>query len=526
MSNSSPAAWSKEESPQAAPEPSPSARPDAVTVTSFGNPLRQPPRPSGARRQSRQTRSDYDFLLASDSGPAALSLAELDLAAHRARHLGLGIHQVLIGERQLTSSDYLASLSRAVGVLHMDDPAGMGLRAGTDPSNLQQAWAEGVVEGRYTVVLDGVLLSPHAVRILTRRLVGRGFAVALATPEALRACVLASAGQAILRHAVSGLAQQNPDASARAGSWLWQALTLTSITGVSFGLVVIGGLSAQWLLAVLGTIPFLLTVALRATALLMHRLPPSPASRHERPGEDRALPIYTVLVPLFGEAAGLPALVASLRDLDYPCAKLDIKLILESVDAETIAAANALRLERPFEIVVVPDCQPRTKPKALNYAMTFARGDFVCVFDAEDRPEPGQLREAWRVFAWDADDLGCVQGRLVVDNDHDSWLARQFALEYLMLFDGLLPAFERLDVPMPLGGTSNHFPIRVLRKLGGWDAYNVTEDADLGMRLARHGYRARGAWRPHLRRSPGHIRGLAAAAHALAERLDADLHCA
>jgi len=248
-------------------------------------------------------------------------------------------------------------------------------------------------------------------------------------------------------------------------------------------------------------------VALRTLALLMHQLPPHPRIPGDHYDEDRALPVYTLLVPLFQEAKVLPGLIAALRALDYPAAKLDIKLILESVDDATIVAARALRLQRPFEIVIVPDRQPRTKPKALNYALALARGDYVCVFDAEDRPEPGQLREAWRMFVSDRDDLGCVQGRLAIDNEYASWLSRQFALEYLMLFDGLLPAFERLDVPMPLGGTSNHFPIRVLRKLGGWDAYNVTEDADLGMRLARHGYRARMLCARTFEEAPVSIRG-------------------
>ena len=466
-------------------------RRDTVTLGIRGNPLIEPVLPSGARRQLRPAQRDYDFLLRGPDGSAVLTPQALDDVAQRARRLGVAIRSVLVGEGHIASADYVAALARALALPYLADPAAEGLGAGTDPDNLQQAWAEGAIDGRPAVALDGVLLSPRAVRFLSRRLTRRGILVGLATPESLRSCVLASAGPAILRHAVSGLARQDPDASARAGSWLWQALTIAAIAGVAIGLVAIGGLSAQWLMAALGTVPFLLTVVMRTAALLLHRPPPRPDATAPTAHEDRDLPVYTVLVPLFREASVLPALVASLSELDYPAAKLDIKLVLESVDAETIAAARALRLRPPFEIVIVPDRQPRTKPKALNYAMTFARGDYLVVFDAEDRPERGQLREAWRMFASDSDDLGCVQGRLAIDNDHAGWLTRQFSLEYLVLFDGLLPAFETLDVPMPLGGTSNHFPLRVLRKLGGWDAYNVTEDADLGMRLARHGYRAR-----------------------------------
>ena len=467
-----------------------------VTRAEFGNPLLEPSAPAALREKLRRSRNDYDFLLTASAGAARLTPELLADAAHEARRLGLSIRRVLIGEGRVAASDYVTALARSIGVAYLADPAADGLRAGDNPDNLQQAWAQGLIGGQRTVTLDGVLMAPRALRHLTNRLLRRGLAVTLTTPDGLRGCLIASAGPAILRHAVSGLARLDPYASARAGSWLWQTLALTGVAGAVIGLVVIGGLSAQWLMAVLGTLPFLLTVALRMSALLMHRLPPPPlvlddATSAARTLEDRALPVYTLLVPLFREAKVLPALVAALRDLDYPPAKLDIKLILESIDAETIAAAQTLALRPPFEIVIVPDRLPRTKPKALNYALTLARGDYVCVFDAEDRPEPGQLREAWRLFAAERDDLGCVQGRLAIDNENASWLSRQFSLEYLMLFDGLLPAFERLDAPMPLGGTSNHFPIRILRKLGGWDAYNVTEDADLGLRLARHGYRAR-----------------------------------
>ena len=480
-----------------ASEPAPvRVQTDVVTRAELGNPLLEPTAPAALREKLRRSRNDYDFLLASAAGPARLAPGALAAAAKDARRLGLSIRRVLIGAGRIAASDYVEALARSIGVAYLADPAAQGLRAGNDPHNLQQAWAQGLVEGQRSVTLDGVLMAPRALRHLTNRLRMRGLAVTLTTPDGLRGCLIASAGPAILRHAVSGLARLDPQASARAGSWLWQTLALAGVAGAVIGLVVIGGLSAQWLMAVLGTLPFLLTVALRLSALLMHQLPPPPlapedAASASRALEDRALPVYTLLVPLFREAKVLPALIAALRELDYPPAKLDIKLILESVDAETIAAARALGLRPPFEIVIVPDRLPRTKPKALNYALTLARGDYVCVFDAEDRPEPGQLREAWRLFAAERDDLGCVQGRLAIDNEGASWLSRQFSLEYLMLFDGLLPAFERLDAPMPLGGTSNHFPIRILRKLGGWDAYNVTEDADLGLRLARHGYRAR-----------------------------------
>jgi cellulose synthase/poly-beta-1,6-N-acetylglucosamine synthase-like glycosyltransferase len=152
-------------------------------------------------------------------------------------------------------------------------------------------------------------------------------------------------------------------------------------------------------------------------------------------------------------------------------------------------ALVATGLPAHMRIVVVPDGEPRTKPRALNYALTFAEGDYVVVYDAEDEPEPDQLRRALVLLRSEPDRIGCVQARLNVYNAGTSWFTRQFAIEYSCLFDALLPALERLDLPVPLGGTSNHFPRRVLEEVGGWDPYNVTEDADLGIRLVRKGRR-------------------------------------
>jgi cellulose synthase/poly-beta-1,6-N-acetylglucosamine synthase-like glycosyltransferase len=140
-----------------------------------------------------------------------------------------------------------------------------------------------------------------------------------------------------------------------------------------------------------------------------------------------------------------------------------------------------------FEVITVPPVGPRTKPKALTYALAFVRADCVVVFDAEDRPEPDQLRKAAAAFR-EQPGLGCVQARLAPDND-DSWLARMFTVEYAANFEVLLPALAEWRAPLPLGGTSNHFPRSVLEKVAAWDPFNVTEDADLGIRLARFGYR-------------------------------------
>jgi len=164
--------------------------------------------------------------------------------------------------------------------------------------------------------------------------------------------------------------------------------------------------------------------------------------------------------------------------------------VLEADDQDTRRALSRLDLGAPFEIITAPLIGPRTKPKALNVALPFARGSFTVVYDAEDVPEPDQLRRAFDMFRSAGEKLACVQASLTIDNTSDSWLARMFTAAYAGHFDAFLPGLAALHLPLPLGGSSNHFRTAVLRQIGGWDPYNVTEDADLGVRLCRFGYRA------------------------------------
>jgi glycosyltransferase XagB len=174
---------------------------------------------------------------------------------------------------------------------------------------------------------------------------------------------------------------------------------------------------------------------------------------------------------------------------DYPRSKLDIKLVIEHDDHATRLAIEAMRLPATYEIVVAPAGWPWTKPRALNIALPLVRGEFLVIFDAEDAPAPGQLREAAERFLRSSREFACLQARLAIDNIEDSWLTRLFAIEYAVLFDVLNPGLAGLGLPLPLGGSSNHFRTAVLREVCGWDAWNVTEDADLGLRLARLGFR-------------------------------------
>ena len=207
------------------------------------------------------------------------------------------------------------------------------------------------------------------------------------------------------------------------------------------------------------------------------------------PREREWWPTYTVLCPMYRETAVLPQFVAAITKLDYPAESLQVLLLLEEDDHETIDFARGMDLPGSFEIVVVPDSQPKTKPKACNYGLHVGRGDYLVIFDAEDVPEPDQLKKAVLAFAELPGAVACLQAPLNFYNPRQNVLTRLFTAEYSLWFDLMLVGLQRLRGPIPLGGTSNHFRVEVLRGLGGWDPYNVTEDADLGIRLYKHGFR-------------------------------------
>tara|TARA_R110001606_G_scaffold222909_2_gene370871 strand:+ start:3082 stop:4530 length:1449 start_codon:yes stop_codon:yes gene_type:complete len=202
---------------------------------------------------------------------------------------------------------------------------------------------------------------------------------------------------------------------------------------------------------------------------------------------DVLLPVYTILIALKDEASSAAQLSRAMRGLDYPADRLDLKLLIETGDEATRAALLAQAWPEGTELLVLPPGLPRTKPRALNYGLERARGTYVVVYDAEDRPAPDQLRTAARAFAVGSATLACVQAPLIGVPEHGNWLSRQWALEYAIQFGRVLPALALYGLPIALGGTSNHFKRTKLVEVGGWDAWNVTEDADLGLRLARHG---------------------------------------
>lgn len=290
--------------------------------------------------------------------------------------------------------------------------------------------------------------------------------------------------------AANGFAEASPDCSAHTALTPGQSILLKRL----FAVIGISTLAAPGAIAVVGSglgLALFIAILLWRIALVLEgvRLRWQAGPRGPAPEYGAELPIYTLLIALYDEADTAAQLSAAIGRLDYPPERLDVKLLLEAVDKKTKNALLAQAWPAGTELLVLPDGKPRTKPRALNYGLARARGEFVVVYDAEDRPDPAQLRAAIAAFSSGSPDLACVQAPLVGDGGKAAWLPGQWALEYAIQFGLLLPALAKWGLPIALGGTSNHFRRSALEDAGGWDAWNVTEDADLGLRLARRGQR-------------------------------------
>ena len=408
--------------------------------------------------------------------------ALLEAAARRAETIGVGGDEVLRCHRILSPDQIAATLAEKLG-LEIDP-----LQDELAPAALEAACA-GVLarcapeqDTQITVAPRGDGVRRLAEAIAHAPELARNLRIA--SPERLAAHVRKVCADELAREAVYGLHERRPDLSAIGYGW-GQLRWFT----IAFSAAVIGAgvlapdrlfVATEYILAFC----FIAWTLLRTIACLF---PQQGTARVDIP--ERYLPIYTIIVPMYREAPVVPKLIAALQRFDYPREKLDIKLVLEEDDRETRAAVAKLDLCAPFEIIAPPKKGPQTKPKALAAALPFARGSFTVVYDAEDEPEPSQLRAALSAFAEGPPELACVQAKLTIDNVSDSWFSRHFTAEYAGQLDVFLPMLAKLKLPIPLGGTSNHFRTAALRHVGGWDPFNVTEDADLGMRLARFGYR-------------------------------------
>jgi cellulose synthase/poly-beta-1,6-N-acetylglucosamine synthase-like glycosyltransferase len=323
--------------------------------------------------------------------------------------------------------------------------------------------------------------------------------VVVTTPTGLREAVFQAQARQIAERAASGLSERMPDLSTDV-SYGQITLLFLLMTLLVFSAPLAPGPTLAALALVMGPLFFGMIVLRLATTMLSDPVESVVDPFRE---EDARLPVYTIIVALYREKRVAARLLEALSRLDYPASKLDIKLVLEAGDPETRAALQSLDLPGNVEILVAPRGEPRTKPRALNVALPLARGLYTVIYDAEDVPDPNQLRLAARRFAEAPRDVACLQARLSIDNTDDSWLTRLFTIEYAALFDVFNPGLAEIESPVALGGTSNHFRTAVLRDIHGWDAWNVTEDADLGIRLARLGYKVKDLPSSTLEEAPG-----------------------
>lgn len=294
-----------------------------------------------------------------------------------------------------------------------------------------------------------------------------------------------------------------PEESAgRRGLAPFQWLILTALAGCGGAGVWLQPERTGAVIVIAVGIGFLLVAVWRILLVALSAAPALPAP------DPTVWPRYTLLAALYDEAEVVPLLVSRLARIDYPPDRLQGLLLLEAHDHDTIRAALAAPRPPWLELLIVPPGAPQTKPRALNHALERATGELLTVYDAEDEPHPGQLRAAAARFAADGSGrLACLQAPLRIRRlgtaGANAFLDRQFAAEDAALFETALPGLARLGLPFPLGGTSNHFRTAVLKAVGGWDAWNVTEDADLGFRLWSRGWRSGVIDRPTWETPPG-----------------------
>ncbi|MEA2890005.1 MAG: hypothetical protein QOI05_798 [Bradyrhizobium sp.] len=436
-----------------------------------------------------------------DEGPAdeldclrrVLAPELLRAAETRARELGIGADQVLIRQGVIDEEAYLQRLAFHTGIA-IENFSKIG-RADFSPRDrhIRQAAEFGLIPLRRDEHPIWTLAPRHlAARTLCRLVAsypGLTERLRLATSSRLHQFLLHQTNDVLGRAAVNGLRRRFPGMSAAPAAvagprWRRHLQRCKGPFGIA-ALLLLPPIIAFDAWSVVLALWFLAFIGLRLWGSLTPRLPQPKLRRLP----DRQLPVYTVIAALYREAKSVASLMQAIDAFDYPKEKLQVILALEPDDLATRAAIARLGPMPHVQVLIASAMDPKTKPKALNCALPFARGSFIAVFDAEDRPDPGQLRAAFDAFRSQGADVACAQASLWIHNQ-ESWLSRTFAAEYAGQFDVVLPGLAAMRMPLPLGGSSNHFRTAVLREVGGWDAWNVTEDADLGFRLARFGYRS------------------------------------
>lgn len=362
---------------------------------------------------------------------------------------------------------------------------------------LAQGWVPWRRLGPTTVIVCAYPENFAALRAELTPIFGT-LALAIAPRRTIEAQVLARAGGALARRAETRL----PIADScrnftprRAYLPLAIFAAALALLGLVFPMAMLGGLMifaltlayAQTALKLLAAAATCLPRRGQVAGQTSAHMADSAPFLHLVPRPDD-LPVISLMVPLYRESRIVARLIRRLAQLDYPRSALEVILLIEQGDLATAKALASLDLPPWMRALAVPSGTIRTKPRALNYGLDHCKGDIVGVYDAEDAPLQGQLRDVAAGFAAGGPRLACLQGRLDYYNPRSNWLARCFTIEYATWWRVVLPGFSRLGFAIPLGGTTLFFRRDILVALGGWDAHNVTEDADLGLRLVRRGY--------------------------------------
>lgn len=431
---------------------------------------------------------------------AGVSEALARHAAERAATSGTRFAEELLASGEVAEADLYRAIAADLGLGFADavDPESVmadqarRLASLRDGHGLRIAML-GNADGTTTHLIADPGIDPAAIRALLAGTPHLRAGIRIAPPSALRAAIVERSTGRLLFDAQHRLLLQSPEFSARTVVSAWQGATAVAAVFAFLVLLWLAPVATTLAAHLIASAGFAACVVLRLLAWVeAGRLRPRPLP----PADPARQPVYSVLVALYREKEMVPQLLAALGRLQWPRARLEIKLVCEADDDETLAALRGYRLPPAMEIVLVPPGLPRTKPKALAYALPLCSGEFVTLYDAEDRPDPLQLVEAWQRFCEEPPEVACLQAPLAVANGGASALSTMFSFEYAALFRGLLPWLARRRLALPLGGTSNHFRRAALDEVGGWDAYNVTEDAELGVRLARYGYRTGVITRP------------------------------
>lgn len=433
-------------------------------------------------------------LLGALSSRGVLDSAQIQQIEHCAAQWHAGLTETLLALRLIDPEALAEALATATGLQLLSKAASPFDPGFAEPGDLDFFVRHQVVPWRreqgHAVI---AVVNPYTAEpALNQELAGEPYVMRITTNETLTAALLHAHSDRQVRAATDRLAKTYPALCARSGLTLAQILWITLLLGgAAWGFSQAPGTAIT--IAALLAGGFYITATLLRLILVLVSL--WPRQRERRASHDAlevgGLPHYSVLVALYDEADLVEQTIEAIGRLEYPWTKLDIILLLEESDHRTRAACAALPLDGRFSVLVVPNRKPRTKPKACNFGLAFARGDFVAIYDAEDRPAPDQLLRALAQFRHSGPDVACMQARLNFYNARENWLTSQFALEFAIWFQFILPGLEHLNLPIPLGGTSNHFRREALRAVGGWDAHNVTEDADIGIRMSRLGLRTR-----------------------------------